>query len=426
MRRALALLLLAPGCADEAPALAPTEPPVVEDGVPVDKGKADGASGSLVYSSASGVEGLDGKLTSLDPPLRAVGVGDYTPQMYLRPLSCLGYYGPIGPYGPLGLLGPVGDSIFDVSTWVTATDWHLWAYQFEQNEGPLGPDGPLGSQGPLNVELWGKLGADAAEATLADAAFADDFVVHLQPGGVFGALGQVGPLGALGPLGPLGPVGAHGYLADDDGQYVDEACDGVCRSVKVEWTAGGEAREWPLFEHYPAKVAQALPDNDTSFMVSGDVEEGAPEHFDFTSDSSQWITVALIPEYARFTPPEAMTILSTASLIGYRAPITLPIYPFVYSHRANFDDLDLSLRVTDGEGKALGVLTSDSADVVDWIQVFVPAGARIDAEVRAYRSWWQPWRTVPVGYRLMVVGATAHVQTAPFFGDHVRSSVLSE
>lgn len=429
MYRPLALLVALTGCAAEQEP-APTAPPeeqaaAAEDSAEVVKGKADGAAGSLVYASASGVEALKGDVSSLDPPLERIGVDRFTPQMYLRPMSCLGYFGPVGPYGPLGLLGPVGEGIFNPSSWVTASDWHLFAHQLTENDGPLSAEGPLGDQGPLNVARWGRLGKDAAEATMADEAFANDFVVHLQPGGVFGVLGPVGPLGALGPLGPLGPIGAHGYATDLDGRYVSGDCpDNVCRSVDVKWTEDGEVRTWPLFEHYGEEAAADMPDNDTSFMVSGTVDEGAPDAYVFGVDAAQWVTVTVVPEYARFTYPEAMTILGTSALIGYNAPYALPFYPFVYAHRSNFDDLDLTLTITGADGAALGQMVSNSADRVDWIQTLLPAGAQVKAHVEVYRSWWQPWRVVPVGYRLIVVGATQHVQSAPIFGGHVQGSVV--
>ncbi|MEZ4464030.1 MAG: hypothetical protein R3F43_05770 [bacterium] len=50
--------------------------------------------------------------------------------------------------------------------------------------------------------------------------------------------------------------------------------------------------------------------------------------------------------------------------------------------------------MADAEGKSLGRATSDSADRVDWIQLRVPAGARLTASVNLYKSWWQPWRGV--------------------------------
>lgn len=430
MYRRLAVLFALAGCAAEQEPTA-TPPPeeeaaAAEDQVAIDKGKADGTAGSLVYASASGVEALDGDLSSLDPPLARIGIDGFTPKMYLRPMSCLGYYGPVGPYGPLGLLGPIGESIFKPSTWITDTDWHIFAHQLGENDGPLSAAGPLGADGPLNVATWGDLGKDAAEATMADAAFSNDFVVHLQPGGVFGVLGPIGPLGALGPLGPLGPVGAHGYEADLDGRYVSGDCpENVCRTVEVEWTDGGEVRAWPLFEHYSEDAAADMPDNDTSFMVSGTVAEDEPDAFAFGVAADQWVTVTAVPEYARFTYPEAMSILGLAAFNGYNAPYGLPFYPFIYAHRSNFDDLDLTLQIVGADGADLGQMVSNSADRVDWIQARLPAGAQVKAHVEVYRSWWQPWRAVPVGYRLVVVGATPYVESAPIIGDHVRGSIVT-
>jgi hypothetical protein len=194
----------------------------------------------------------------------------------------------------------------------------------------------------------------------------------------------------------------------------------VCRTVEVAWDAD-ESRTYELFEHYPAAVAAALEDNDTSFMAEGVIEDtdDPAVKFSFTSASAQWVTVALVPDYARFTFPEAMVILYNASLIAYRVPTALPFYPWIYNHTTNFDDFDLTLEVADAEGNALGVATSDSAERTDWIQLRVPAGAQLVASVVLYKSWYQAWRTVSPAYRLMVVGAGPHLQVPAVTGKHI-------
>lgn len=419
----LAAVLLA-GCGGEAPESDPVKP-----GAGVDQradGKADGANGGLVYSSATTVEALKEDLSSVSPRVRRVFAGDaLSPAVYLRVMSCLGYYGPIGPYGPLGLLGPVGENVWNPSRYVSGgIDWHLFSNTVTEDDGPLSAEGPLGEQGPLNPANWAALGQPDPDDS--KRVYANDFIAQLAPGGVWSALGPIGPLGALGPLGPLGPVGAHGFVADADGHYTVEegTCpDGkdICRTVDVPWNAS-EVRTYGLFERYPAEVASAMTDNDTSFMAEGSIAD--PDEpavgFAFTSAESQWVTVTLVPDYARFTLPEAMTILYGASLIGYRAPTVLAFYPWYYTHATNFDDFDLTLEVTDAQGKSLGTATSDSGERTDWIQLHVPAGAHLKASVSLYKAWYQVWRSVDPAYRLIVVGSGAALTVPAVTGKHIR------
>lgn len=401
------------GCA-EAPADSPAEEVVPEKAAPTLGGKADGFDGGgLPYSATSTVEALDGDLGSMDP---AVGG---RAGLYLRPMSALGYYGPVGPYGPLGLLGPVGDGVWSPSRYVSGDlGWHVWSDLLDAADGPLGPDGPLGRKGPLNPDEWVTLGG-AEDAPVYD----DGFRTHLGPGGVFAVLGPAGPLGALGPLGPLGPVGAHGLETDADGRFVDTAGD-VQRTVDVEWEAGGEVRTYGLFEHYPEDTAERMDDNDTSFMVSGEIRRagGEADAFTFHSTEAQWLTVTVVPHYARLTYAQAMSVLFQAALVGYTTPAGLGAYPWIYNHRATFDDFDLELEVVGPDGSDLGTARSVSGDRVDWLHLRVPAGAKLQARVTLYYAWKAVWRSVAPQYRLLVVGSTKHLKTAPITGDHVRSA----
>lgn len=416
--------LLALGCADDGPA--PEAAPPAAPDAPADA-KADGTGGGLLHTSMSTVEALDGDLSSVDPPVRQVFVGDPTsPQTYLRTMSCLGYYGPIGPYGPLGLLGPVGEADWNPSKYITGdVDWNVFHELLDENEGPLTADGPLGENGPLNTARWSKLGVTAGEREDAANTYSPDFVTQLAPGGVWSVLGPVGPLGALGPLGPLGPIGAHGYRSDGVGNYLPvegECQDGgtICRTYDVEWTPGGEVRTYELFEMYPEKTAAAMTDNDTSFMAVGSIRrpKDGPDSYEFTSRSNQWVTVNVVPHYARFTYPEAMTILFQSAAIGFNVPAALTFYPFVYDHQANFDDFDLTVEILGANGEVVSKAVSNSGDRADWIQFRAQAGTRIRARVELYRAWWQIWRTVSPEYRLMVVGSTPYVNSLPILGDH--------
>lgn len=390
-------------------------------------GKADEARGPWYYTSASRVEALKGDLTGVSPVSERAFLGDpLSLETYLSPMSCLGHFGPIGEYGPLGLFGPAAGEIWSPSRQITGeAGWDFFSASVDESAGapdrdPLGADGPLGSAGPLNPALWSEMAKKGErEAT-------NGFVAQLAPGGVWGVLGPVGPLGALGPLGPLGPVGAHGYKADEDGQYVAEdggdcwASDesGVCRTVEVEWTEGGELRTYDLFESYTEDFAAQMSDNDTSFMVRGRAEAGEADSFEFTASSDQFVTVLVVSKYARYTYAEAMQILGAAALAGYSVPSGLWTAAGSYHHYNSFSDFDLSLEIeADGESTTVESVSGDS---VEWIQARVPAGAKMKVSVPLYQAWkdnWYRYNLVPEDYYLYVVGS-AYISESPVTGPH--------
>jgi hypothetical protein len=57
-----------------------------------------------------------------------------------------------------------------------------------------------------------------------------------------------------------------------------------------------------------------------------------------------------------------------------------------YDHRAAFDDFDLQLELDTGDGRRASIV-SDSADVLDWIHVRVPAGTALRASVTLAGIW---------------------------------------
>lgn len=409
--------------------------------------KEDGTQ-PIVYSTATTTSALvydDGSPRSqrsvkslfgsrISPALRDGDSPPLAPWQYLRRVSALGYYGPIGPYGPLGILGPLGDGAWNPELYVSGSfAWADWSEELTANGGPLSAAGPLGSGGPLNPSFW-------SEDT--------SFVAHLQPGGLFAVLGPVGLTGALGPLGPLGPVGAHGYVREEGGEYWPEsgechdAPEGAeappCRLIEVEWEAGGERFVYELFERYDESHAARMEDNDTSFMVQGEVEVGGSDvdHFEMRSREDQWVTVAVVPEYAKYPFVQAMAVVGAASGAGYEAPRSayiphvltgLPVLQS-YDHYATFDDFDVALEIE--HGGARGVVKSDSGDHVDWIHVFVPAGATLRASVTLHHAW-QPslqdawWglvaRPSSPAYRLYVVGSTSRgIANLDFEGPYLR------
>ena len=359
---------------------------------------ADATALKRFYISASSVEALDRSLDSIEPAVEQLFPNDpLRPEDYLKPMSCLGHYGPIGPWGPLGLLGPVGKSSWNPSVYVSGSSsvaWSDWAKELDDQGGPLSADGPLGKRGPLGSAYWEDLPS------------VNDFGKQLQAGGVWTVLGPVGPLGPLGPLGALGPVGGHGYSADDAGNYLDETGD-VVRSVEVPWDSD-EKRTYELYEQYEDEQATAMTDNDTSFMVSASAWSDAKEYA-FSSGSTQFVTVAVVPESASMFLPQAMGVLFAASTIGYDEPAIAP------TARLTTDDFDLE--ILDDSGKVLA--TSTSKKFPDWIQLTASKGKVLRARV-TMKSTWDGFGASPISgrFRLLVTGSTKYLSKSDIRGDH--------
>ena len=359
---------------------------------------ADATATKKFFVSAASVEALNRSLDSVKPAVEELFPSDpLRPQDYLKPMSCLGFYGPIGPWGPLGLLGPVGKSSWNPSVYASgssAVAWSGWAKELDENDGPLSADGPLGSRGPLGQAYWDDLPS------------INDFGKQLQAGGVWAVLGPVGPLGPLGALGPLGPVGAHGFAADEAGNYLDDGGE-VVRSVEVPWD-DEETRGYELFEQYEEEYALSLEDNDTSFMVSGSAWSEADE-FQLSSSSAQFVTIAVVPESASMFLPQAMGVLFAAAAIGYDEPPIAPTSSFTT------DDFDLEL--LDADGKV--VAASASRKFPDWIQIAVPKGKVLRARISMHSTWDTFGASRISGrYRLFVTGSTKHFAKTDIRGDH--------
>ncbi len=389
-------------------------------------GKADDASAADatlgVAVTATSVESLGGELSSVEPAVDAFGLDDaFGPEAYLRPMGPLGHYGPLGAYGPLGVLGPIGDDIWSPARlFDLAGPWSAFAKRLAENDGPLSSEGPLSDQGPLNRERWRDILDDVP-------GLAPAMVDQLEPGGVFGVLGPAGPLGALGPLGPLGPVGAHGYVANDNGEWTP-GDDGpecahsderdICRTVVVDWNDSTK-REYELLEHYDEDFAAAKTDNDASFMVTGELKVGDSDAYPFTTQRTQLVTVMVLGQWTMYDPGTAMGLLGSAATRGYRLPSFVLNFPFpfnLYDHEESFDDFDVTLSVDDGS--SVTTLTSETAGMVDWVSVVVPAGAELSATVSLHSSWSAPWRVFGPQYRLIVVGSTPDLASVRVSGDH--------
>jgi hypothetical protein len=391
-----------------------------DDDSPGSGGKADDLDDTSqlgVAVTASSVQELDESFAGVEPKVDRFVVGDpFPPEAYLRPMSALGPYGPIGAFGPLGVLGPVGDRSWSPSTWVDlGAPWDGFADAIGDAGGPLSASGPLGESGPLGPDYWPEFAQRFVELD-------NDFLTQIEPGGVFAPLGKVGPLGALGPLGPLGPVGAHGYARDEVGNYLPEdRCDHdgeVCRTIDVAWN-DDEVRTYELFESYGEAHALAMDDNDTSFMVEGTIAVDDDDVYTFTSSEDRFVTVVAFGIWTKYPPVTAMQLLVSASFIGFNPPRFVPgfVFPFnLYDHDSSIDDIDLVLEVE--QGGVRRELVSDTAGLVDWIHVRVPAGASMKAHVQLASSWSAPWRVDGPAYRLFVVGSTPELASTRVRGPH--------
>ncbi|MEM6994371.1 MAG: hypothetical protein AAF721_27905 [Myxococcota bacterium] len=389
-------------------------------------GKADDANAAAasigVAVTATSIEALKGELGSLEPEVAEFVLGDpVSPPAYLRDMAALGHYGPIGPYGPLGVLGPVGDDVWSPSRFFElAGPWAAFASRLSALDGPLSAVGPLGEDGPLNRERWRDILDDVPGLA---PAMAD----QLEPGGLFAVLGPAGPLGALGPLGPLGPVGAHGYVPNEHGEWipgdeVDECAHsderGVCRTAVVPWN-GEEQRVYELVEHYDEAFAREKTDNDTSFMVTGALDDDEQDRFEFTSQRTQLVTVLVLSQWTMYDPGTAMGLLASAAGRGYDTPSLVLNFPFpfnLYDHETSFDDFDLTLTV-EGAGETRS-LRSESGSKVDWVSVVVPKDTKLTATIELHSHWSAPWRVFGPEYRLVVVGATPALSSVRVRGDH--------
>ena len=298
-------------------------------------GSAAADSGFLAIT-ASSVEALHGDYSSVQPPV----AGDTT---------FLGQLGPLGAMGPLGPLGPLGHQSWNVSAFLASLgDWWGFSKLLTSWGGPLSEAGPLGPGGPL--------GRQAYERALPK---------HFQMGGIWGVLGPAGPLGCLGPLGPLGPAGAEGSSIDSAGRHVHDG--------KVKRTVLVGEREFEICELYREAFAKAMPDNDTSFMVEGELSPPSEtDEYAFTSRCDQFVSVVVVPE-------------------------------------STLDACALDVR---GAGGLLA--SSASSSLVNWVILHVRAGTSLKARVHLVGGATGPARS----YRLIVTGSGEAIDQTDIRGKH--------
>jgi hypothetical protein len=358
------------------------------------------------FVSASSVGELGGALGSVRPEVRHTYPGDtLAPSDYLKPMGPLGHYGLLGAWGPLGIAGPVGTGVWNPSAWISGVaGWSGLAEVLGWWNGPMSDYGPLGERGPLSEVAY----CDTLPA-LGDPS-GQTFSKQLQSGGLWGVLGPAGPFGALGPLGPLGVMGAHGLRWDRavTGGFVDDQ-GAVVRAVSVPY--GNGTRTYPLHEFYLDEQARAMTDNDTSFLVeTTGMTEGSVVDYPFTSTASQWVTVLVAPGYVGVTFAGMTGCVLTAVAMNLDRPAACPGGAEVA------DDFDVE--ILDEAG--VPVARSDSGDAVDWIQLAVPAGAKLVARVH-YRGR-ASYPGLHDVFRLSVTGSTGYLPAGTdISGAHQRA-----
>lgn len=369
--------------------------------------------------TASSVAAAKNRLTEVRPALASAWLAPwFGSEELLRPLSCLGYYGPLGPFGPLGNLSPA-----NIPEWIPEIYqmelgiWHFLQDLLPRDRRAMSQAGSLGEAGPLNPEYgeWQRR-------------LPNEFVTHLNPGGLWGVLGPAGVLGPLGPLGALGPFLAHGRATNPHGEYIDEAGN-VIHSIEVPWS-DREKRTYPLVEHYNAAFA-AEQKLDTSFMITGELQPGEFDHFLLENPESQTISIVVTAQSSALPYWAAMSNLLFSALqpapLRYQIPLMVPgPIPFTflpYAHQSLFDDFDLHLEILNAAGRVQAEVKSESRDMVDWIQVRVPRGKELRLQVRKIQGWAGGASST---YRLIVVGGGRYMAPLTTSGPQIQTLTLDD
>lgn len=362
----------------------------------------DYADTDLSYVSTSSVHYLNADLTRTYPPVRNDKV-PLTPihkeaWYYLLPDSCLGYYGPLGPFGPLAALGPLGHNPWNLSNYETEIkDWYGWAKNVVEFTGPMSELGPLSENGPVGPSYY-----EGEVFRL------NDFAVHTRAFGVWGALGPLGPLGALGPLGPLGPLGFHTDYSRDraTGQFKNDHTGKIVRSKKVPYFDGHHRvmRDYDLYEFYEQDFALKAKDLDTSWMVEARLPQAAVGAI-FPDQYSQEIGVWK----DLFRNASQDYVHSYTFTSKYDQIVTLVVTPVGLG--SNFD-----LAVTEVDNTP--VASSTTNFYVDWIQIKVPAGKTLKAQVWR-KAPFNPLQPFVNDYRLYVTGSTQYLNKTNIKGPHI-------
>lgn len=272
----------------------------------------------------------------------------------------LSLQGPLGPLGPLGRsFGVLGSDASHPSYWVDqyfkamqshpVTNYWLSYYGLA---GPLhSPFSPLKEFGALNGN-WRE--------------------------GVYNVLGTAGFLGplALGPVGPIGALQTMGLKGpDQSGVYHDGRTGKRVDSVQLK--VNGKQREYSIFRIIPYEAAKKDSNEwklGTSFLLDADLKPSLhSETFQITNQVSQLVSFLVIPDSARSS-----------------------------SGAADSGRLNFNLTVKDESGRIL--LSSNEKELVNFVQIKVPAGAKLQVEVSRQKIETGRGTAGRASFRLMVVG----------------------
>jgi hypothetical protein len=235
------------------------------------------SNSNIQYMTASTVEVQNTNMSGIYPAV------DSNLSIYLGVNSALGYLGPISQLGPLGPLGPLGTNLWNPSAWISGA--YSWNSYFSMINGPLSDSGPLGQNGPYTD-------ASYYNGTIFNT---NQFAANTRNFGLWSILGATGPLGAVGALGPLGTIGSTGLLRNGvTGQFTNTSGN-VVRTLSVPYNSN-TSRLFDVYENYAQNFASQMPDNDTSFMVEGNLGYNASNSYTINSSQDQIVTVLAVPD----------------------------------------------------------------------------------------------------------------------------------
>ncbi len=282
--------------------------------------------------------------------------------LYLSTDSALGYLGPISQLGPLGPLGPLaGSNTWNYSAWIF--DNYTWQDYYDSIYGPLSAAGPLGENGPYTSSNY----YNGSVFT------SNQFAANTRAFGLWSILGPIGPLGAVGPLGALGPNGSTGYVTNESGAYINSS-GSVVRSISVPYSST-ENRTFDLYENYTQSYAMQMPDNDTSFMVVGNLGNNTSNSYTINSSQDQIVTALVVPN---------------------ATDVTNIMYVGIYT--------------TDNQLIAL----SDSNLYINYVEFTAPANTSYIVRVTSAAD------TISTAYRLYVTGSYSYLNEYYISGDYIN------
>lgn len=174
-------------------------------------------------------------------------------------------------------------------------------------------------------------------------------------------------------MGPLGPVGAHGYKADENGNYINN--DEIVRTIEVEFD-NGLYRTFELYEMYSEYAAKCLVYPDSSYFVLGSISDfGEKDTYPVLSKEDQFVTIVVVPD---------------------------------------FDTDSFGIAVYDTLRNLIA--SSETKTYINTIQLMVPANFQIHVTVEL-KSSWQPFVS---SYRLYVTGSLENLNQHNISGDHIN------